>query len=52
MTYRPVPINETTGAAETQDEGTQQLLEELIEVIEKLYIQLTLITDSDLDATD
>ncbi len=52
MTYQPVPINETTGAAETQDEGTQLLLEELIEAIEKLYVQLTLITGSDLDERD
>lgn len=49
MTYRPVPINETTGAVETQDEGTQQLLEELIELMEKVFVQLTLITDVDLD---
>ena len=49
MTYRPVPINETTGASETQDEGTQQLLEELIELMQKVFVQLTLITDADLD---
>lgn len=49
MTYKPIPTDEITGNALSQDEGTQRLLEELIEVIEKLYIQLTLITDSDLD---